>query len=132
MVENVAFSHRICSKCLGESKSQRASKSLHWFKSDGNFGEWGDLTKWSSCIWKGRRSRVVFKGSGVAMDVLETEYGLKADLNTDLKIRTIKSMKANNNKKKKKEKKSKTPLSSAGFKNKIICSFEQTFIKNFV
>ena len=43
-------------------------------------------------------------------------------------------MKANNNKKKKveKKKKFKTPLSSPGFKNKIICSFEPTFIKNFV
>ena len=42
MVKDGAFSHsqsRIFSKFLGASKSPRASKSLHWVKSYGGFGE---------------------------------------------------------------------------------------------
>ena len=41
MVEDGAFSHKI--DFLGDSKSRRTSKSLHWFKSYGNFGERGIL-----------------------------------------------------------------------------------------
>ena len=46
MVENGAFSHTIdyIPIFFGESPSQRASKSIHWVKSYGNFGEQGDFT----------------------------------------------------------------------------------------
>ena len=46
-----------------DSKSWRASKSLYWFKSYGDFAEWVDFTYWWSCIGKGMpcslRSRLV-------------------------------------------------------------------------
>ena len=45
MVEDVGFSHKIdYVNFLGESKSQMASKLLHWVKSYGDFGEWGNFT----------------------------------------------------------------------------------------
>ena len=57
MVENGAFSHTkdYVPIFFGESPSQRASKSIHWVKSYGNFGEQGDFTKVWSCIKKGLR-----------------------------------------------------------------------------
>ena len=38
---------------LGQSKSQRISKSQHWFESYGNFVGCGDFAYWWSCIGKG-------------------------------------------------------------------------------
>ena len=54
VVEDGAFSHKMdYVSIFGESKSWRASKSLHWFKRYGNFGEWRDFTYWWSCIGRG-------------------------------------------------------------------------------
>ena len=46
MAEDGTLSHKIdyVPFFLGESKSRRASKSLHWVKSYGDFGERGDFT----------------------------------------------------------------------------------------
>ena len=38
---------------LGDSKSQRASKSHYWFKSYGEFAEWVNFAYWWSFIGKG-------------------------------------------------------------------------------
>ena len=45
MVQDGAFSHKryYVTLCLGDPKSQTASKSPYWFKSYGNFAEWVDL-----------------------------------------------------------------------------------------
>ena len=47
--------NRLCWKILENSKSLRASKSHHWFKSFGEFAEIGDFAYWWSCIRKGLR-----------------------------------------------------------------------------
>ena len=49
-----AFSHKIdyVKKIIGDSKSQRASKSHNWFKSYGDFAEWVDFAYQWSCIGK--------------------------------------------------------------------------------
>ena len=41
---------------LGESKTRRAFKLHYWFKSNGDFAEWGYFAYWLSCIGKGLRA----------------------------------------------------------------------------
>ena len=57
-----------------DSKSWRASKSLYWFKSYGNFAEWVDFEYWWSCTRNGLpcslRSRLIFKGVKAAFHIL--------------------------------------------------------------
>ena len=48
MVEDGAFSHKICYNFQGDSKSGRASKLYNWFKSYGDFAEWVDFVYWWS------------------------------------------------------------------------------------
>ena len=52
MVKYGAFGHKI-ENSLENSKYQRTSKLLHWFKIYGDFGEQGDFTYWRSCLGKG-------------------------------------------------------------------------------
>ena len=48
-----SLQNRLCQNDQKLSKSQRASKSLHWLKSYDNFTEGVDLAYWWSCIGKG-------------------------------------------------------------------------------
>ena len=54
-----------------DSKSWRASKSLYWFKSYGDFAEWVDFAYCWSCIGKGLpcslRSRLVYQAEGYSL-----------------------------------------------------------------
>ena len=62
MVESGAFSHKI--DYVPESKSQRASKSLHWVKNYGDFGERWILPRGGVALGRvcacNRRSRLVY------------------------------------------------------------------------
>ena len=64
-VKNGASSHKTIyiDIFFRDFKSWRASKSLYWFQSYGNFVEWVDFDYWWSCIGKGLpcslRSRLV-------------------------------------------------------------------------
>ena len=62
MVEDGAFSHIMCYNFLGDSKSQRTSKSHYWFKRDGDFAEWVDFAYWWSFSGKGSASAACAAG----------------------------------------------------------------------
>ena len=64
MVEYGAFSHKIeyVTIFLGDSKSQRASKSHYWFKSYGDFAEWVDFAYWWSFSGGGSASAACAAG----------------------------------------------------------------------
>ena len=49
------FAPKICSKTLGYSKSQRAKKVCHWFKSYSNLARWKSFAFWCSFIRNGLR-----------------------------------------------------------------------------